>query len=48
MLDNATENKSQPNQLTRRDLLKGAVAGAASSLATLASAQSFDFKPNQR
>ena len=48
MHDNAIDGASTSTHLTRRDLLKGAVAGVASTVATLAAAQSFDFKPNQR
>ena len=40
-----TQNDHNPNQPKRRQLLAGAAAGAISALA---SAQSFDFKPNQR
>ena len=49
---NVTENKLESTiadaKLSRRELLAGAVAGAASTVAGLAGAQSFDFKPNQR
>ena len=50
MPDNLTEKSSiiADTRLSRRELLAGAVAGAASTVAGLASAQSFDFKPNQR
>ena len=41
----STQTDSNPDQPKRRQLLAGAVAGAISSLA---GAQSFDFKPNQR
>jgi gluconolactonase len=45
MEDKITNAAPDHHGLTRRRLLTGAVAGAAS---TLAGAQSFDFKPNQR
>ena len=46
-LDNGSDNGSD-NTFARREFLKAAVGTGAAALSGLASAQAFDFKPNQR
>ena len=46
-LDNGSDNGSD-NTFARREFLKAAVGTGAAALSGLASAQTFDFKPNQR